>query len=156
MRPYGFAKAEYDHELFIDRAHIVFDREFIHPAEIRHRCIIVDDVDAAIGVERELDQCVALVLLCQVGRLERDHFAARLLGVAKRRFRHLSIDVATDDLGAFCTKQQCSGAPHAIAGPGDDANLVFQASRHVLPRKPTPPVRRAALFIIFQSLWFYG
>jgi hypothetical protein len=121
---------ENDHELFVDRAHIVFDGEFIHPAEIGHRGIVVEDVNAAVALEREADERVAYGLLGQVGRMQRHHLPARAFGVAKRDLGLLRVEVAAHDLGALGAEQQRRRTAHAVAGSRDDADLVLEALRH--------------------------
>ena len=69
-------------------------------------------------------------LLGQIGRMQRHHLPTRAFCVAKRQLGVFRIDVAAHDLGAFGAKQQRRRAAHAVAGTGDDANLVLQAWRH--------------------------
>src|SRR5271168_1410641 len=92
VRPDCLAKAKDDQQLTVDGAGEFLKRELIHPAEIGRRRIFVHDVDAAVALQREFDKRIALVLLRQIGGLQRHHLPASLPRLAQRGLRVLGVD----------------------------------------------------------------
>ncbi len=88
--------------------------------------VVDQDVEPAVGRERLGDQCLPLRLagdvdLCRAG------LAAGIADLGRDALRLAAENVGDHDFGAFLREQTRLGLAHAVAGPGDDRDLVLEA-----------------------------
>ena len=101
--------------------------------------IVDQNVDAAEGVERRLDDLVGVARLADRQR-RGDRLAARLFDLVDDRLRRSDIgagavearaDVADDDARAFLRHQERDAAPDAASRAGDDGDFSRNDVWHV-------------------------
>ncbi len=86
-----------------------------------------EDVDAAVLVDRGLDDLLGAAVLLKVGR-DDDALSACLGDRAQGLAQLLLAAGGADHLGAFAAEQLEGGAADAAAGAGDDGDLAVQAT----------------------------
>ena len=136
------------------------DHDYVGPVRPAHAVedlvaqdagVVDENVDAAKGVERGLDDLVGVLRLADRER-RGDRLAARLLDFVDDLLRWAGVaaeavergaDVVDQDLGALLGHQHGDGAADAPASPGDDGDFVFDDAWHffsiplyVLGRRP--------------------
>jgi len=104
----------------------------LQPVEIGHGRVVVEDIDAAEALDREVDQRAALLRIRQIAGSKRFHHATGGANLLLNFLLALLGEIASDDPRAFAGKQQSGRPTHRARRSGNDAYLLFEFFTHVL------------------------
>jgi len=137
----GAAHVERAVEMHRDDVVPVGPAHLVEDAVAQDAGVVDQDIDAAEGVARGLDDGVGVLRLGDRQRAG-DRLAAALGDLVDHGLRRTGVragaiearaDVVDHDARAFARQQQRDRAADAAAGAGDDRNLVCNDARHCTP-----------------------
>ena len=138
MRGAGAAHGEAAVQMHVDHVRPVRPAHAVEDAVAQNAGIVDEDIDAAEGIERRLDDLVGIAGLADRQR-RGDRFAAGFLDLVDDGLRRAGIgagavearaDIADDDAGAFLRHQERDAAPDAAPRAGDDGDFAGDDIRH--------------------------